>query len=113
MLAHHTSAGCGLAPGDLIGTGTLSSSAEQATEDFKETEAKIGRLGCLHELTMGGKTPLNLANNLRLTWLEDNDEITLEGWAGDGQSRIGFGQVSAKVVPAAKKVSNMLAVSGI
>ncbi|KAF7596863.1 hypothetical protein BBP40_011908 [Aspergillus hancockii] len=109
MLAHHTSAGCGLAPGDLIGTGTLSSSAEQARKDFKDTAAEVGRLGCLHELTVGGKTPLKLANDLSLTWLEDNDEITLEGWAGEGQFRIGFGQVSGRIVPATKEASGMLA----
>ncbi|KAE8333739.1 hypothetical protein BDV39DRAFT_198651 [Aspergillus sergii] len=102
MVAHHTSAGCGLAPGDLIGTGTLSSSAKQAGEDLEQTSTGLGRLGCIHELTAGGKNPVQLANNLTLAWLQDNDEITLEGWAGEGNSRIGFGQVVGRVAPVAE-----------
>ncbi|KAE8383072.1 hypothetical protein BDV26DRAFT_287859 [Aspergillus bertholletiae] len=102
MIAHHTSAGCGLAPGDLIGTGTLSSSAKQATAGLEQASTGLGRLGCIHELTAGGKKPVELADNLSLSWLEDNDEITLEGWAGEGNSRIGFGQVVGRVNPVAK-----------
>ncbi|KAK6828917.1 hypothetical protein RU639_003393 [Aspergillus parasiticus] len=102
MVAHHTSAGCGLAPGDLIGTGTLSSSAKQASEDLEQASTGLGRLGCIHELTAGGKNPVQLANDLSLAWLQDNDEITLEGWAGEGGSRIGFGQVVGRVAPVAE-----------
>ncbi|KAE8338248.1 hypothetical protein BDV24DRAFT_166452 [Aspergillus arachidicola] len=102
MVAHHTSAGCGLAPGDLIGTGTLSSSAKQASEDLEQASTGLGRLGCIHELTAGGKNPVQLANDLSLAWLQDNDEITLEGWAGEGDSRIGFGQVVGRVAPVAE-----------
>ncbi|KAE8136066.1 hypothetical protein BDV38DRAFT_294102 [Aspergillus pseudotamarii] len=102
MLAHHTSAGCGLAPGDLIGTGTLSSSAKQAGEDLEQASTGLGRLGCIHELTAGGKNPVQLASNLSLAWLQDNDEITLEGWAGEGDSRIGFGQVVGRIAPVAE-----------
>lgn len=102
MLAHHTSAGCGLAPGDLIGTGTLSSSAKQAGEDLEQASTGLGRLGCIHELTAGGKNPVRLANDLSLAWLQDNDEITLEGWAGKGNSRIGFGQVVGRIAPVAE-----------
>ncbi|QMW41250.1 hypothetical protein G4B11_004574 [Aspergillus flavus] len=102
MIAHHTSAGCGLAPGDLIGTGTLSSSAKQASEDLEQASTGLGRLGCIHELTAGGKNPVQLANDLSLVWLQDNDEIALEGWAGEGNSRIGFGQVVGRVAPVAE-----------
>ncbi|KAB8263430.1 hypothetical protein BDV32DRAFT_136066 [Aspergillus pseudonomiae] len=111
MLAHHTSAGCGLAPGDLIGTGTLSSSAKQASEDLDQASTGLGRLGCIHELTAGGKTPVQLANNVSLGWLEDNDEITMEGWVGEGNSRIGFGQVTGRIAPVAQAPGMVTAAS--
>ncbi|GAB1199437.1 hypothetical protein APSETT444_008786 [Aspergillus pseudonomiae] len=111
MLAHHTSAGCGLAPGDLIGTGTLSSSAKQASEDLDQASTGLGRLGCIHELTAGGKTPVQLANSVSLGWLEDNDEITMEGWVGEGNSRIGFGQVTGRIAPVAQAPGMVTAAS--
>lgn len=105
MLAHHTSAGCGLGSGDLLGTGTLSSSQQQADEDLNVSGGNAGRLGCLYELTEAGKVQVELgAGNGTLTWLEDGDEITLEGWAGEGDSRIGFGSVTGKILPPAAQI---------
>jgi fumarylacetoacetase len=102
MLAHHTSAGCGLGSGDLLGTGTLSSSEMQAQEAAEEGRrgAEVGRLGCLHELTEGGRKPVDLQQDFTLTWLEDGDEIIMEGWAGQGSAKIGFGEVRGKILPA-------------
>ncbi len=66
MVAHHTSGGCNLRTGDLLGTGTISG-AERAQG------------GCLLELTRGGAEPLRLANGELRTWLEDGDEVVLTG----------------------------------
>jgi fumarylacetoacetase len=98
MLAHQASTGCGLEVGDLIGTGTLSSSKVQAEKTFGVSERSM-RLGCLLEQCEDGKRPVETAQYI-LQWLEDGDEITMEGWAGEGASRIGFGQVSGIVSPA-------------
>ncbi|KAE8147153.1 hypothetical protein BDV25DRAFT_169360 [Aspergillus avenaceus] len=105
MLAHHTSAGCGLGPGDLIGTGTMSSSAEQVKRDFTMSTPGVGRLGCLQELTEGGAKPVQLGGDQSLTWLKDYDEVTLEGWAGEGRARIGFGEVTGRIVPSNPSLS--------
>lgn len=66
MIAHHTSNGCNLLPGDLIATGTLSG-VEKDTA------------GCLLELTRGGAEPIVLPNGESRTALEDGDEVILHG----------------------------------
>jgi len=90
IVAHHSSNGCNLQPGDLIGTGTLS------------TESANG-LGSLLEISQGGKQPIQLETGEARTFLEDGDEITLRAWCeADGAVRIGLGEcVGRVVVPAA------------
>ena len=88
IVTHHTSNGCDLRPGDVLGTGTLSA---------PETTG----LGSLLESTNGGKEPLRLTNGEVRTFLEDGDEITLGGTArADGFVAIGFGPCTAIVLPA-------------
>ncbi|MFL6800310.1 MAG: fumarylacetoacetase [Sphingomicrobium sp.] len=88
IVAHHSSNGCNLQPGDLIGTGTLS------TDDS-------GGLGSLLEINEGGKQPVVLANGESRTFLEDGDEIVLKAWCeGEGAVRIGFGECVGRVVAA-------------
>jgi len=88
IVAHHSSNGCNLKPGDLIGTGTLS------------TES-AGGLGSLLEISEGGKQPIHLANGEARSFLEDGDEVTLKAWCeGDG-ARVGFGECVGRVVAAA------------
>lgn len=92
MLAHLTSSGGGARVGDLFGTGTVSSPGH--------TEAKP-TLGCLFELTEGGKRPWKLGNGREITWLEDYDEVVISGWfTGKGGKRIGFGEARGCLVPA-------------
>ena len=87
QLAHHTVNGCNLQPGDLLASGTISG----PTEDSR---------GCMLELTWRGANPLTLPNGETRKWLEDGDGLTITGWAqGDGY-RIGFGEVSGRVLPA-------------
>jgi fumarylacetoacetase len=87
QLAHHTVNGCNLQPGDLLASGTISG----PTEDSR---------GCMLELTWRGANPLTLPNGETRKWLEDGDSLTITGWAqGDGY-RIGFGEVTGRVLPA-------------
>src|SRR5262245_56970840 len=58
MVAHHTCGGCNFAPGDLIGTGTISAPTADG-------------LGSLLELTQGGRKPLTLASGETRRFLED------------------------------------------
>jgi len=89
IVAHHSSNGCNLQPGDLIGTGTLS------------TES-AGGLGSLLEISQGGKQPLTLSSGETRSFLENGDEVILKAWCEtDGAVRIGFGECIGRVVAAA------------
>ena len=89
IVAHHSSNGCNLQPGDLIGTGTLSTDS-------------AGGLGSLLEISQGGKQAVQLSNGETRSFLEDGDEVTLRAWCeGDGAARIGFGECVGRVVAAA------------
>jgi fumarylacetoacetase len=89
IVAHHSSNGCNLQPGDLIGTGTLS------------TDSADG-LGSLLEISQGGKQPVHLPTGETRGFLENGDEITLRAWCeSEGVARIGFGECVGRVVPAA------------
>ena len=89
MVAHHTVNGCNLEPGDLLGTGT------QSGPDPAEA-------GSLLELTEGGKRAIRLESGETRIFLEDGDRVILRGWCErPGCARIGFGEASATVRPAA------------
>jgi fumarylacetoacetase len=87
QLAHHTINGCNLERGDLLASGTISGATEESR-------------GCMLELTWRGANPLKLPNGETRKWLEDGDTLTVTGWCqGDGY-RIGFGEVSGRILPA-------------
>jgi len=89
MLAHHTSNGCPIRPGDLIGSGTVSG-PERANR------------GCLLELTWRGTEPIELPTGEVRRFLEDGDEVILRGWCeAPGFRRIGLGECRGVVLPAA------------
>ena len=86
QIAHHTSGGCNLRPGDLLASGTISG----PTADSR---------GCLLELTWGGRQPLSLAGGETRRYLADGDRVTMTAWCdGDGY-RVGFGEVTGRVLP--------------
>jgi fumarylacetoacetase len=93
MLAHHTSNGCNLRPGDLIASGTVSGAGE-------------GSAGSLLELTHGGSRPLRLPAGEERTFLADGDEVILKAWCErEGCARIGFGECRGVVRPALEGVA--------
>lgn len=88
MIAHHTSNGCNLRPGDLLASGTVSG------------ETKDSR-GCLLELTWRGTEPFTLPTGEQRRFLEDGDEITMRAACErDGFARLGFGECSGRVLSA-------------
>lgn len=88
LVTHHTSGGCNLAPGDLLGTGTLSGRDPAAS-------------GSLLELTQGGRKRIALPGGETRTFLEDGDRVTLRAVARrEGFRTIGFGTCSGTVLPA-------------
>jgi fumarylacetoacetase len=89
LVAHHTVNGCNLRPGDLFGSGTQSGPTPEEA-------------GSLLELSGGGKQPIKLANGETRTFLEDGDRVIFRGWCeAAGRPRIGFGEVTGSVLPAA------------
>jgi fumarylacetoacetase len=89
MIAHHTSNGCNLEVGDLIGSGTVSGPEPSSWAS-------------LLELTAAGSKPLSLPNGEPRTFIEDGDEISFRGFcAKPGYARIGFGECRATVLPSA------------
>jgi fumarylacetoacetase len=88
MVAHHSCNGCNLAPGDLLGTGTISAPGEEG-------------FGSLLETTRGGKKPIALASGEERRFLEDGDEVVLRARARrEGFAAIGFGECRGAVLPA-------------
>jgi fumarylacetoacetase len=86
MLAHHTSNGCNLRPGDLLGTGTISG----PTPDSQ---------GSLLEISEGGAKPFTLPTLETRTFLADGDEVTIRGHcARKGYASIGFGECRGRIV---------------
>jgi fumarylacetoacetase len=88
LVAHHSSNGCNLRPGDLLGSGTQSGPLPEQG-------------GSLLELTRGGKEPIALPNGETRRFLLDGDSVALRAFCErDGQRRIGFGECVATVLPA-------------
>jgi fumarylacetoacetase len=88
LLTHHTSNGCNLRPGDIMGTGTVSGPDE-------------ANRGCLLELTSNGRQPLTLPGGEERGYLADGDEVTLRGYCErDGFRRIGFGACRGIIIAA-------------
>jgi len=86
QLAHHTTSGCPMETGDVLGSGTISGPTRESR-------------GSLLELSWGGQEPIAIDGGSR-TFLEDGDTVTLRGHAqGDGY-RIGFGDCAGHVLPA-------------
>ncbi|HEX3953688.1 MAG TPA: fumarylacetoacetase [Stellaceae bacterium] len=86
LVAHHTSGGCNLVPGDLFGSGTISGPTEEGW-------------GSLSEQSMDGTRHLTLSSGETRTFLEDGDEATLRAHCRrDGYAPIGFGECRARIV---------------
>ena len=95
QLTHHAASGCGMRTGDLIGTGTVSG----AGVDDKGQKAE---LGCLYEAVQT-KTQILPAvkSQYEEGYLEDGDEVILEGWCEDkdGNVMLGLGECRGRIVP--------------
>jgi fumarylacetoacetase len=86
QLAHHTSNGCRVNSGDMMGSGTISGPTEDS-------------YGSMLELTWSGKNPLKMKDGTERKFINDNDTVTMKGYCQNSSVRIGFGEVSSKLLP--------------
>ncbi|GAC1577611.1 MAG: fumarylacetoacetase [Candidatus Elarobacter sp.] len=85
QLAHVTSNGSVVRPGDLFGTGTISGDEPESA-------------GSLMELTRRGAEPLHLPDGESRGFLEDGDTVIMRGRALRGSARVGLGEVTGTIV---------------
>jgi fumarylacetoacetase len=86
QLTHHTSNGCRVNSGDMMGSGTISGPTEDS-------------FGSMLELTWGGKNPITMKDGSERKFINDNDTLTIKGYCQNSSTRIGFGEVSSKLLP--------------
>ena len=89
QLAHHTSNGCRVNSGDMMGSGTISGPTPDS-------------YGSMLELTWGGKNPIKMTDGSERKFINDNDTVIMKGFCENENIRIGFGEVSSKLLPANK-----------
>ena len=87
QLAHHTINGCKVNSGDMMGSGTISGPTPDS-------------YGSMLELSWQGTKPVELSNGETRKFIQDNDTVTLRGYCKKDGVRIGFGEVSTKLLPA-------------
>jgi fumarylacetoacetase len=87
QLVHHASSGCAMNVGDLLGSGTISGPDKH-------------QRGSLLELSWNGTEPLQLAGDVKRSFLEDGDCLAFSGWCQGEGYRVGFGEVAGTILPA-------------
>ena len=86
QLCHHTTSGCPMNVGDLLGSGTISGPDKE-------------NRGSMLELSWGGKEPIEVDGGTR-SFIDDGDTIALRGAAVGAGYRIGFGACTGRLIPA-------------
>jgi len=87
QLTHHTSNGCNVRAGDLMGSGTISGPTPDS-------------YGSMLELTWRGQKPITLKDGTKRKFINDNDTVIMRGFCENDDVRIGFGDCIGKVLPA-------------
>ena len=86
QLTHHTSNGCRVNSGDMMGSGTISGPTKES-------------YGSMLEITWGGKEPIKLNDGTERKFINDNDTVIMKGFCKNSQVRIGFGDITSKLLP--------------
>lgn len=86
QLTHHTSNGCRVNSGDMMGSGTISGPTPNS-------------FGSMLELTWGGKNPIKLLDGTERKFINDNDTVIIKGFCKKNEIRIGFGELTCKLLP--------------
>ena len=87
QLAHHTINGCKINVGDMMASGTISGPTPDS-------------FGSMLELAWQGTKPITLSDGTERKFINDGDTVIMKGHAERDGVRIGFGEVSGKILPA-------------
>lgn len=90
QLVHHTVNGCPVNSGDMMGSGTISGPTPDS-------------YGSMLELTWKGENPIKMKDGSERTFINDNDTVIMRGFCEKDGTRIGFGEVSTKLLPVFKR----------
>ena len=86
QLAHHTINGCNIKAGDMMASGTISGNDESA-------------YGSMLEISWKGTKTVAMADGTERKFIADNDTVIMRGYSEKNGVRVGFGEVSTKVLP--------------
>ncbi|MEO9531171.1 MAG: fumarylacetoacetase [Crocinitomicaceae bacterium] len=87
QLAHHSVNGCNICLGDAMGSGTISGPNE-------------GQYGSMLEISWKGTKPFKMSDGTERKFLQDGDTVIMRGHCQNDEVKIGFGEVSTKILPA-------------
>ncbi|HZH86605.1 MAG TPA: fumarylacetoacetase [Brumimicrobium sp.] len=87
QLAHHTINGCNIRCGDMMASGTISGEDKSS-------------FGSMLELSWRGTQPIKMNDGSERKFIQDHDTVVMRGHCNANGVRIGFGEVSTKVLPA-------------
>ncbi|MDX5482007.1 MAG: fumarylacetoacetase [Hymenobacteraceae bacterium] len=87
QLAHQSSNGCNIQVGDMYASGTISGPEKDS-------------YGSMLELTWRGANPIKLSDGTERKFINDYDTVIMRGYGERNGIRIGFGEVSTRVLPA-------------
>lgn len=87
QLAHHTVNGCNVNVGDMMASGTISGKSPDS-------------YGSMLELSWRGTKPISMPDGTERKFILDHDTVIMKGFAEKDGVRVGFGEVSTKVLPA-------------
>ena len=86
QLAHHTVNGCNVRGGDLLGSGTISGPTPDSYVSMLERAWK-------------GAKPGPMADGTERKFSQDGGTVTMRGFCKNDKIRLGFGEVTSKLLP--------------
>ncbi len=89
QLVHHTVNGCNVNVGDVCASGTISG-------------PERGSFGSMLEISWRGTMPVDMPDGTQRKFINDHDTVVMRGFGQKKGVRIGFGEVSGKILPAIK-----------
>ncbi|MBE0647413.1 MAG: fumarylacetoacetase [Bacteroidales bacterium] len=87
QLAHQTVNGCNINVGDMYASGTISGPTPDS-------------FGSMMEIAWKGTKPVGMPDGSERKFIHDNDTVIMRGYAEREGLRIGFGEVTTRILPA-------------